>query len=89
MASLEKEIVAVLEILAQPLSPEESASGWTPEAKGAMHKLLVELKGKVQAAQPLPKLSLSRGLDHWGVVDGALLERMAELSNELRKHSQS
>jgi hypothetical protein len=87
MASIENEISTALKTLAQPLSPDEIAGGWTPEAKAAMHKLLTELKEKIQAGQSLPQLSLSRALDHWGVSDGALLEQMAHLSNELRRHS--
>jgi hypothetical protein len=87
MAVLEEKIDALLETLDRPVTSEEAADGWTLEAKSAMQKMFRDLRNKVHAGQPLPQLSISRALDHWGVGSGALLEQVAQLSNEIRSRA--
>ena len=71
--------------LEQPLTQDELKNGWTSAAQQAFTQLTNELIKKVENNEPLPKLSISRGLDSWGVTDGALVEFAAILSNALRE----
>jgi hypothetical protein len=79
----------VSSVLNQPLSALEIQSGWTTEAQSAFLKLIAELRAKVENDAIIPNLSLSRGLDSWGVTGGQLVEIAAELSNSLRDYSRS
>lgn len=74
----------IVEMLSCPVSISEAADGWTSESKKAVTVFLVELKNKIQSGETLPPMNISRSLDHWGVVGGDILERTAQLSNELR-----
>ncbi|MBC7699610.1 hypothetical protein [Aquabacterium sp.] len=71
--------------LEQPLTQGELKNGWTSAAQQAFIQLTNELIKKIENNEPLPKPSLSRGLDSWGVTDGALVELAAILSNALRE----
>ncbi len=84
MASVLKNIDSLIGELSGEVSTAESACGWTPQAKAAIRILLIDLKVKVEAGQPVQPISLARGADSWGVIDGELLERLTILSNELR-----
>lgn len=81
---IEQKIDALLALLVSPLTSSEAADGWTPECKQAMTVFFEELVQKLKAGEQLPSLSISRSLDHWGVVKGELLEKVAQISNELR-----
>ncbi|MHB8477391.1 MAG: hypothetical protein ACYC9Z_18275 [Casimicrobiaceae bacterium] len=76
-------------LLGQPLDAAEVRSGWTAGAQRAISDLLVELRTRVISDAALPGISLSRGLDAWGVEGGFLAEKAAELSNSLREYSKS
>lgn len=82
--SIEAEIDKVIDELSTPVSSSESLDGWTPESKKAIKLFFEDLKKKLQTDEKLPPLSISRALDHWGVVGGPLLEKSAHISNELR-----
>ena len=82
--TVEREIEAMLAKLSAPLSAEEAADGWTSQSKSATKVLFEDLKQKLQRGEPLPPLSISRSLDHWGVVSGDLLDAAARISNQLR-----
>ncbi|MDI1261220.1 hypothetical protein [Aquabacterium sp.] len=71
--------------LEHPLTQGELKNGWTSAAQQAFTQLTNELIRKIENNEPLPKLSLSRGLDSWGVTDGALVEAAAIISNALRE----
>ncbi len=82
--TIDKKIDAVLVDLSAPVSASEFADGWTPESKKAMKAFFENLKNKLQSDEPLPPLNISRALDHWGVVNGSILEKSAQISNEIR-----
>lgn len=80
---LEK-IDGVIDVLAVPLSASEAADGWTPESKKVIKIFFEGLKQKLQSGETLPPMNISRSLDHWGVISGEILEKAAQISNELR-----
>jgi hypothetical protein len=70
--------------LCLPLSKADEAAGWTTRAQGALLNLLNEIREALVEGRPIPNLYIGRGLDHWGVVEGDLLERACALSISLR-----
>lgn len=82
--TVDKKIDEVIADLSAPVSASESADGWTPESKKAIKTFFEDLKKKLQSGEALPPLNISRALDHWGVVSGSILEKSAQISNELR-----
>ena len=80
---LEK-IDSIIEALSTSVSASEVADGWTPESKKAVKAFFEGLKEKLQSGEALPPMSISRALDHWGVISGEILEKSAQISNELR-----
>jgi hypothetical protein len=75
--------------LSKPLLPSDVRDGWSEEARKAILEVLEELRARLLNDQPLTaaekELSISRGMDSWGVVSGDLLEEGAEISNQLRE----
>lgn len=71
--------------LRSPLSVDELRNGWTTGAQRALLELIQDIKGKLENEQALPDLSISRGLDSWGVTGGAMAEAAAVLSNLIRE----
>jgi hypothetical protein len=85
-SEIRSEIRSLIATLSEPLEQEEISAGWTGQAQQAMLKLLGEIDHDIEAGNSLPKnLSIGRGLDHWGVEDGELFQRMCALSNCLRE----
>lgn len=82
--TVEEKINWVIEALSKPLSAAESVEGWTPESKTAIKNFFEDLKKKIHSGEELPLMSISRALDHWGVISGEILEVSAQISNELR-----
>ena len=79
-----EKIDSVIEALSTPVSKVEAIDGWTPESKKAIKSFFEGLKDKLQSGDALPPMSISRALDHWGIVSGEILEKSAQISNELR-----
>lgn len=73
--------------LSQPLPLVELQNGWTPEAQQAMSTLIRDLRARLATDDAIPDVSLSRGLDSWGVTGGSMAEAAAVLSNTLRELS--
>jgi hypothetical protein len=68
--------------LEQPLPSNELANGWTPQAQAATLTFLQKIRAAVLEGGPLPDVSSAgRALDHWGVVDGPLLEAACTFYN--------
>ena len=80
-----QEIDLVIESLGSPVTAKEASDGWTSKSKMAVHALMKSLKEKLQSGTELPPMSISKALDHWGVIDGEILERVAEISNQIRQ----
>lgn len=78
---------AFIRDLESPLGPSEIANGWTSKAQLATLRLTRDIHAKLLAGEPLPDVSLSRGLDSWGVQSGDLCEAAARLSNAIRTYS--
>jgi hypothetical protein len=81
---IRNDIEALIRKLESPLTQTDLECGWTRGAQEAMVKLLSEIGQDLRQGKKLPSLSLGRGLDHWGVEKGELLEEMCTLSNKLR-----
>ena len=69
-----------------PLDAQALGDGWTPKVQQHFLAQLQELRNRLVADEPLPDVSLSRGLDFAGVTGGDLIEHAAALSNALREH---
>lgn len=82
--TLELKIDDIIADLSLPLSSSEAADGWGLESKQAIKLYFEELKHALQEGKALPSLDVCRGMDHWGVVRGPILEKAAQISNELR-----
>ena len=84
--AIDQKIDEVIADLSTPMSASDSTDGWTPESRKAIKAFFEDLKKKLQSGEALPPLNISRALDHWGVVSGSILEKSAQISNELRLH---
>ena len=82
--SLQLMIDQIVEKLSGPLPSEELVNGWTDESRLAMSDFFKDLQSKLSNKEPVPYLGIVRGLDHWGVGDGELFRRVAEIDYKLR-----
>ena len=74
-------LIAALE---QQLSSDELANGWTSQAQAATLTFLRKIQEAAREGRPPPDLSGGgRSLDHWGVVDGPLLEAVCTFCNHV------
>jgi len=75
--------------LSKPLLPSDIRDGWSEDGRKAILEVLERLRTRLQSDEPLTeaekRLSISRGMDTWGVLAGDLLEEGAEVSNQLRE----
>jgi hypothetical protein len=80
-----KELDKLIVALEQPLAEDELANGWTPQAQAATLAFLNRIRDAIREGQPLPDVSgAGHSLDHWGVIDGPLLEAACTFYNHLR-----
>ena len=82
--NLLQDIQSLLTQLRAGLTQDEDSNGWSKESKAAavyFDKLIASLR----ADSVLPSLGIVRGLDHWGVTGGDLLEEIARITNRLRE----
>jgi len=82
--NVETRINKLLERLALSPNEEEVRDGWTVEGKKAISNLLNEILTRLRSGEPIPPISIARGMDSWGVGSGDLLTEGASISNELR-----
>lgn len=83
-SDLDELLDLMLSRLAEPMSVEQMAEGWTVESKNVTRSFFLGLRRDLQSDKPLPSLNISRALDHWGVTSGEILELAAKISNCLR-----
>lgn len=83
--SIEQAIDELIVILARPVSPAEHEDGWRQPTKEAARQYFEDLLQRLKSGQELPPLNIARSLDHSGVIGGSLLEKIATVSNKLRK----
>ena len=88
-----KQIEALIERLSKPLNPVETQNGWTDEAKDAalalLQRLQIDMRNEIQVSEIPEYRSIARGLDHWGIESGELLEDFADLSHSIRQRSET
>ncbi len=77
--------------LDQPLPEEEYRNGWTEESRIVYLKYFRKLRDILAGApgptiQSLSNPCISRSMDHWGIVNGKLLDAAAMVSNAIRYH---
>ncbi len=74
--------------LSEPLSEPEFKSGWTQESKDAMREFFARLRDDLAGGRKVADVpeyrSISRGMDHWGIVEGELLDEADTISAEIR-----
>jgi len=79
-----KEIDAILLRLNSPLKEDDVKNGWSAESQKVAATYFETLKSAFISGSALPSLGIVRGLDHWGVTGGDLLEDLARVTNKLR-----
>ena len=70
--------------LSKELPPTEIQNGWTEDSRQAMLKffqrLHSDLASGVVVSSKTEYVTISRGMDHWGITGGELLEEAAKIS---------
>ena len=83
-------IDTLIKRLSKPLTSVDTQDGWTDEAKDAalalLQRLQSDIHNEVQVREIPEYRSLARGLDHWGIESGEVLEDFAELSQSIRQY---
>ena len=82
---ISREIEEIIAELSLPVTAAEDAAGWTPQSKEAALKYFFGMRTSLVSGTAIPPLGVARALDHWGVVGGELLEKIAKLTNKLRR----
>jgi hypothetical protein len=79
---------AILVRLSAPVSTVEAAEGWTAESKSAMTNFFERMRADVIRGLDVRSnpayVSVTRGLDHWGIASGGLFEAAAAISSLAR-----
>lgn len=85
---IEERIDEIVERLSCPLAKVDFDEGWTTEAQEGTLALLGRLKNDigngVDVSEKPEYRSMLRGLDHWGIESGAVMESIGELSQVIR-----
>ena len=81
IAELLSQLVAKLK---QPLTHADEADGWDEHTWTKWGEIFGRLHREVITGGQLPDPSLVRAMDHDGIVEGALLEMAARISNLVR-----
>ena len=80
-----QDIQSLLTQLRASLTQDEDSNGWSKESKATAAVYFEKLTASLRADSVLPGLGIVRGLDHWGVTGGDLLEEIARITNRLRE----
>lgn len=88
-ANLLCRVEAIAQKLADPITSSERAVGWSDTSRMAMLDYFKDLHRRLELDQGLTPadFSITRGMDHWGITGGALLDEAAEISCRLREFS--
>ena len=76
-------IQSALVKLALPLSKDERRDGWSTAAKAAMHASIAKLINAETSPLGVFAIHIPRAADHWGVLDGELLEAISLIANRV------
>ena len=72
-----KKVEEMIDRLSKPLPQSEIDNGWSDEARQALRQTFEDLRKRLLSAEPLTddekRLSLSRGMDTWGITGGDLM----------------
>lgn len=69
-----KKIDSFFDQLSNPLAVEELKNGWTKENQKVVLEFFKGLRERVLNGEHVENIQVSRRLDAWGIVEGALLE---------------
>lgn len=79
------ELIAAIE---QPLTSDELVNGWSPEAQSATLGFLRSIQEAASQGREIPDVTHGgRALDHWGVLEGPLMEAACAFYNHLDERS--
>jgi len=76
-------ILKYLDRLRKGMTQQDVFDGWTEQSRAAMIRFFETMVDEAQRGQSLDKLeykTIPRGMDHWGIYQGDLLENAAEIS---------
>lgn len=81
----------IITTLSNPLSADNMGGGWSEESRLAMLRFFETLRDDlvngVDVSAKAEYASIARGMDHWGIVSGQLLEDATRVSAEIRKNA--
>lgn len=87
-SDIETRCSALIARLSGSLTSVDCDDGWTEEARDAilalLRRLQNDLRNDIQVDEVPEYRSMARGLDHWGIEGGEIMERVAELSQAVR-----
>ena len=90
-ASVIGKIDKMIDRLSGSIPSEEAVNGWNEDSRQAMLNFFRDLRERMQRGES-PKVTdvtIARGLDHWGIGRGQLLDEAVDISNSLRPWYQS
>ncbi len=83
-----KELDFLIARLSGSLTEQDLDCGWTPQSQKALLTCFEKIKGEAENEKVVKRFKISgqlvRGMDHWGVVKGELLEAAARIENLLK-----
>jgi len=71
--------------LSAPLTGAARTDGWTEVVQAKWLRIFQDMRASVDSGRDIPEASISRALDHDGIIAGHVLEKAATLSNLLRR----
>lgn len=80
---LAADLDALLDKLLAPVTADEQAHGWTPQAKAGFAGYVRERKAELGKGALSGDPGLVRGLDAWGVSDGDLYDEIMNFDRRL------
>lgn len=81
-ADIVRELDAYIETIMQPLSAQDMESGWDANHQQKAITIMNEIREALRQHKPLPKWSIVRTMDSWG-VDGGLFDRACAIAHRL------
>lgn len=81
-AVLVNEVRRYITRLKEPLSQSDAVAGWEPANRADAIMMFIDLENNLVSGE-LPKPSLIRTLDSWGMAGGDLLRKAAEIEIQL------
>ncbi|HTV48623.1 MAG TPA: hypothetical protein VMG59_09290 [Phycisphaerae bacterium] len=78
-----KELDAYIDVISKPLPAHDLANGWDAERQHKAIRIMNEIREVLRTGGALPKWSIVRTMDSWG-VKGELFDQACAISHHLK-----